>query len=166
LDGYLAEYKAQLAKGALQRAYRGLIEYMAGLRTHFADHHPEYGAPGGLYQGYMDMTYFALFPPSLKARGLKIALVFLHESFAFEVWLSGGNRTLQAKYRKLIADAGWKKYAIAPAEGSADYILRHSLAADPDFSNAKKLTARLEGGVMDFIRDMEAVLPGLPTISR
>lgn len=79
------EYKKQLEKGAIQVAYRGLIQYMMDLRTHFMQKYPEYAVSGSIYYGYMDMTYFSVVPESLKKRNLKAAIVFLHEAFRFEV---------------------------------------------------------------------------------
>ena len=64
----MAEFRAQLKHGAIQKAYHALLQYMAGLRTHFQKKYRDY-ALSGLYQGYMDMTYFAVLPPSLKRRG-------------------------------------------------------------------------------------------------
>ena len=71
----MEELKRQLEKGSIQKAYKALLSYMTGLRTHFVK---KYGnsAVSGLYQGYMDMTYFALFPPSVKRCDLKVAIVF------------------------------------------------------------------------------------------
>src|SRR5512144_929526 len=87
-------FQRELKKGAVQRAYKALLSYMLGLRTHFTKSHADF-IVSGLYQGYMDMTYFALFPPSLKERGLKIAIVFNYDAFRFEAWLAAANRKLQ-----------------------------------------------------------------------
>jgi len=35
-------YKKQLEKGAVKEAYRGLMEYIMGLRTHFKNKYPGY----------------------------------------------------------------------------------------------------------------------------
>ncbi|UCF62511.1 MAG: hypothetical protein JSV37_07365 [Anaerolineaceae bacterium] len=91
------EYKRQLKKGYIQEAYQGLMAYFRDLKSHFKNQYPEYYVSGGIYYGYMDMTYFSLFPESLKRRKLKIALVFIHDVFRFEVWLSGSNRDVQAE---------------------------------------------------------------------
>jgi len=48
------------------------MEYIMGLRTQFSHEFPNF-APGHIYQGYMDMTYFPIFPKLLKSRKLKIA---------------------------------------------------------------------------------------------
>ncbi len=83
LQADLAEFRRQLRDGSTQRAYAALLAYMLGLRTHFKDSHPDTRV-SGLYQGYLDMTYFALFPPHLKPRDLKIAIVFNYAAFRFE----------------------------------------------------------------------------------
>jgi len=57
------------------------------LRTVFAGRHGERSV-SGLYQGYLDMTYFAFFPVKLKKRDLKLAIVFNYQAFRFEVWLA------------------------------------------------------------------------------
>ncbi len=99
-------FRRQLEKGPVKRAYRALLAYMLGLRNHFKNGDPGY-AVSGLYQGYMDMTYFALFPPKLKSRGLKIAIVFNYEAFRFEAWLSGKNQAVQRQYWELFREGRW-----------------------------------------------------------
>ena len=98
------EYKKQLEKGAIKEAYRGLMNYFMSLRSYFKNKYPDYYVSGSLYQGYMDMTYFAFFPESLKHRKLKIAIVFIHDTATFEVWLIGYNKQVQTKYWKLIKE--------------------------------------------------------------
>jgi hypothetical protein len=66
------EFRRLIEKGSIQTAYRALLSYMMALRIHFQKRLGA-SAVSGLYQGYMDMTYFALFPPSLRRRNLKIA---------------------------------------------------------------------------------------------
>ena len=92
------EYKKQIKKGLIQEAYQGLMAYFRDLDSHFKNKYPDYFVSGSIYYGYMDMTYFSIFPESLKRRKLKIAIVFIHDTFRFEVWLSGSNRKVQEKY--------------------------------------------------------------------
>ena len=49
----MSEYKKQLGKGVIQEAYKGLMEYMMGLRTHFAKKYPDHFVSGSIYYGYM-----------------------------------------------------------------------------------------------------------------
>jgi hypothetical protein len=74
----MQEYKNQLEQGAIQKAYKGLMDYLMGLKTHFKNAYPDCFVSGSLYYGYMDMTCFSFIPPSLQSRNLKIAIVFLH----------------------------------------------------------------------------------------
>ena len=78
------EYKKQLQKGVIQKAYKGLMEYIMDLRTHLQHKYPEYFV-SAIYYGYMDMTYFSFTSRTLKERKLKAAVVFIHDAFRFEV---------------------------------------------------------------------------------
>ncbi len=158
LQEVMNEYKKQLEKGSIQKAYRGLMEYMLGLRTHFQKDHPDHSMPGNLYYGYMDMTYFSIFPRTLKERDLKIAIVFLHKEFRFEVWLSGKNRRVMTKTWKLFSDGGWEKCKIVSPGKGVDSILEHIAVPDPDFDDPDRLTAKIEEAADEFIRDIESFL--------
>jgi hypothetical protein len=155
---FVNEYKKQLEQGAVQRAYKGLMEYVMALRTHFKNKYPEYVVSGSIYYGYMDMTYFSFNPKSLKERSLKIAIVFVHEAFRFEVWLAGYNKQVQAKYWKLFKESGWEKYRIVPTTRGADSILEHILVGNPDFSDLDALTRQIEAGTLEFIEEVESFL--------
>jgi len=78
-------------------AYKGILEFLGKLRAEFVKEHPHYDVVS-IYQGYMDMSYFSLSTKSLKDKGLKIAIVYLHEKGNFEVWLSARNRDIAKSY--------------------------------------------------------------------
>ena len=152
------EYRLQLEKGAIQGAYRGLMAYIMGLRTHFMKTYPDYIVSGNIYYGYMDMTYFSVIPISIKERKLKIAIVFLHEAFRFEAWLSGVNRQVQKQYWELVKKSGWNKYQIVPPGKGVDSILKNILISNPDFSDLDTLTIKIERATLKFIQDVESFL--------
>ena len=154
----LQEFHDQLKKGAIQQAYRFLLEYIMRLRNHFQKTLPGYDVPGNIYQGYMDMTYFSIIPPTLKQHRLKIAVVFLYDAFRFEVWLSGYNRQVQAKYWQVFRNHGSGPYRLVDDPLKADSILEHILVEEPDFNDLDELTRRIERGSRDFITDMENFL--------
>ena len=154
----LVEYRKQMEKGAVPRAYRGLMEYIMGLRAHLKSKYPDYFVSGGIYHGFMDMTYFSFIPESYKRRNLKIAIVFLHEAFRFEVWLAGYNKQVQSKYWKLFKEHSWSKYHMVSTTKGEDSILECVLVDDPDFGDADALTKQIEGTTMKFIRDVESFL--------
>ena len=158
---YMKEFKKMLQKGDIQKAYYGLMEYFRALKNHFEKKHPEYPT-SGIYYGYMDMTYFSLFPEELKSRKLKIALVFSYDTYLFEVWLSGSNRKVQEKYWELIKESGWDQYHLSPDPKGLDYVLDHVLVKDPDFSDLDVLTKQIEEGTLDFIKNVEGFITKLP----
>jgi hypothetical protein len=160
------EYRKQIEKGLIQQAYRGLMEYFSDLRTHFQKRYPETEVSGSVYFGYMDMTYFAIIPAQLKQRKLKIAIVFLHEAFRFEVWLSGYNRQVQAKYWRLIRESGWSKYRLVADPLKADAILEHVLVENPDFSDPGALTDQIEKGTRGFIDNISQSLMEFDQVDR
>ena len=155
------EYKKQLEKGAIQKAYQGLMEYIMDLRTHFQTKYPDYFVSGSIYYGYMDMTYFSFIPPSLKERKLKPAIVFVHGTFRFEVWLAASNKKVQSKYWELIKDSGWDVYRLVPTIKGYDSIIEDVLVEEPDFSDLDTLTEQIERGTLDFIKDVERFLSEL-----
>jgi hypothetical protein len=154
---YMHEYRKQLEKGAIQKAYKGLMEYIMDLRTHFKNKYPDY-VVSGIYYGYMDMTYFAFFPESLKTRNLKVAIVFIHDICRFEVWLAGVNKQVQQKYWKLFKESDWNKYHIVSTTKGVDSIIESILVDNPDFSDLDTLTNQIERETLVFIMDVEGFL--------
>ena len=160
LQEAMNEYRKQLEKGQIQAAYKGLMDFMQDLRTHFSRKYPEAFVSGSLYFGYMDMTYFSFIPKSLQQRKLKPAIVFVHEAFRFEIWLAAANKQVQAKYWQLFKDSGWEKYRRVPTTQGADAILEHVLVDQPDFGDLEALTRQIERGTLQFIQDVEDFLSG------
>lgn len=152
------EYRKQLEKGSIKAAYKGLMEYIMNLRTHFTNKYPDHFISGAIYYGYMDMTYFAFSPKSLKDRNLKIAIVFIHDTLQFEVWLTGYNKQVQSRYWKLFKESGWNKYQVVPTTKGADAIITHTLVGNPDFSDLDALTKQIEKTTLKFIKDVEGFL--------
>ncbi|MBN1801406.1 MAG: hypothetical protein JW891_07870 [Candidatus Lokiarchaeota archaeon] len=157
----MVEYRSQLKKGKIQRAYRGLMDYYGSLRSHFQKNHPEHAVPGNTYFGYMDMTYFAVNPLLLKARKLRIAIVFLHEEFRFEAWLGAYNKTIQKEYWDLVRQKSWDKYRVPSSLEGVDSIVECNLVENPDFRDLEALTTQIETGTMRFVKDVEDFLSKL-----
>lgn len=89
---------------------------------------------------------------------MKIAIVFIHNTCRFEVWLGGYNKQVQKKYWKLLKDKNWDKYRIVSPEKGVDSIIEHNLVDNPDFSNLDNLTNKIEEGTLKFIKDIENFL--------
>ncbi len=158
LQESMLDFRNHLQKGSIQVAYKGLLDYIQSLRHHFAKTHPEFSVSGMPYFGYMDMTYFSVVPENLKKRGLKIAIVFVYETFRFEVWLAAVNKKIQTDFWHQIKGSGWNKYQIVPSTQGYDSIVEMNLVETPDFDDLPGLTRQIEAGTLQFIADVEAFL--------
>ncbi len=154
----VSEYRKQIEKGAITKAYKGLMEYVLGLRTYLKTRHPDYFVSGSIYFGYMDMTYFSFYPKSIGGQKLKIAIVLIHQSMRFEAWLAGCNKQVQSKYWKMFKESAWNKYRLVPTTKGVDSILEHVLVDNPDFRDPDKLTRQIERQTMQFVTDVEKFL--------
>ena len=155
---YIIEYRKQMEKGVISKAYKWLMEYILNLMTYLKNKYPDYFVSGSIYFGYMDMTYFSFYPKSLGDKKLKIAIVFIHESMRFEAWLAGYNKQVQSKYWKMIKESNWNKYHIVSTTKGADSILEHILVDNPDFRDLDELTKQIEKETMKFIKDVDSFL--------
>ncbi len=158
LAEYMAEYQKQVSRGAIQAAYQGLMAYLSSLRTYFSKKYPQHTVSGSLYYGLMDMSYFSITPLSIQKRGLKIALIYVHDPGKFEAWLVGKNKQQQKIFWDWFRRQNWTRYRIVPSLKGVDAILEHDLVNNPDFSNLDGLTHLIEKGVLAFIADIEQYL--------
>ncbi|NLP09334.1 hypothetical protein GX408_02945 [bacterium] len=158
LQSLIQDYKKQMERGAVPKAYRGLMEYLMALRANLQKKHPDYSLSASLYQGYMDMTYFAFTPKSLQQKKLKIAIVFVHESCRFEAWLAAYNKPVQATYWKWFKESGWNPASLVPTIKGVDSILETILVDEPDFSDLNGLNKKIEQAALKWIKEVEAFL--------
>lgn len=157
INEYIMEYTAQLRKGQIQKAYKGIMTFMAELRAYLESEYPDHTA-GSLYFGYMDMTYFAFTPTDLKNKRLKIAVVYLHEKNVFEVWLAGTNRNIQAEYIALMSCENIGEYKLSQAIPGVDSIMESTLVQEPDFDHPEELMKKIEKKTMAFVKDIISIL--------
>ncbi len=146
--------------GRIQNAYVALVKYMSRLRARYAGERGD-RTVSGLYQGYFDMTYFALFPDWFRERDLKVAVVFDYASFSFQAWLAARNRRVQRSYWEQLRDAGYTEHTLVEPGAGIDAIVISVLADDFSLADESALTRRIEAGVESFEDDMLAVLSEL-----
>lgn len=157
LNQHIQEYRKQLRKGRIQKAYRGIMSFMLNLRSDFENKYPEH-AIGSIYYGYMDMTYFAFTPAELRNKGLKIAIVYLHEKGAFEIWLAANNRKIQADYINIFNNKKVGEYTISVVSPGVDSIVEAALVTRPDFDAPEELKMQIEMGTMSFTKGIISLL--------
>lgn len=160
LQDSMQAYKKQLEDGPIREAYQGLMKYLMNLRTYFKNTYPDFYI-SSLYQGYMDMSFFSIYSSSLKTQKLKVAILFIHEPFRFEVWLVGSNKQVQSRYWKKIKESDWYQYPLVPSTKGVDAIIKHVLVENPDFNDFGSLTKQIENETMRFIQDVEGFLSKL-----
>jgi hypothetical protein len=158
IQATINEYRKQMAKGDIPKTYQGLMQYIMDLRTHFKNNYPDAFISGSIYYGFMDMTYFSFIPATLKQRKLKIAVVFIHDTCRFEVWLAGFNKQVQSKYWKLFKESDWNLYHLVATTKGVDSIIETVVAGHPDFSDLTTLTSQIESATLKFTTDIENFL--------
>ncbi len=153
----IREYHALLKAGSIQKAYRGIMGFMANLKVYLEKKYPTY-LTSALYLGYMDMTYFAFTPESLKNKKLKIAVVFLHEECRFDVWLGATNRRIQSDFIDKLRNQDLGAYQLSAVGPGVDSIIESILVDEPDFDRLDELKTRIEDKLLPFIEDVAALL--------
>jgi hypothetical protein len=157
LNDQIQEYRLQLGKGHIQKAYKGIMAFMSSLKSDLEKSYPDYFT-SALYFGYMDMTYFAFTPPILKDKKLKIAIVYLHEEGRFEAWLGGNNRKIQGETIARFEHQDLGKYKLSQVQPGVDSIIESILVEQPNFDKLKFLKEQIEEKTITFIQDMVAIL--------
>ena len=156
LNNYISQYRDQLSKGYLQKAYKAIMTFMSGLSSYLEKKYPSHTV-STLYFGYMDMTYFAFTPPVIKNKKLKIAIVYLHEQGRFEVWLGAINRKIQAEFIELLSSRDTGTYKLSSIKPGVDSIIAKVIVASPDFDNPEELKIQIEKEVTGFINDITSM---------
>lgn len=151
-------YRQAMKEGAIPAAYAGLQRYLQGFRLRLAKKYPDYQVMSNFYQGHMDMTFFSFAPQPLKHQQLKVLVLFDHSSCGFEIWLAGRNKDVQREFLGLIERSGWRRYPKAESSAGVDYIIKHVLDPNPDFSDLNALDKTLEKGIGQFVTEVEKFL--------
>jgi len=157
LNVHILEYVLQLKEGHIQKAYKGIMTIMSGLKSHLEKNYPDYFT-SALYFGYMDMTYFAFTPALLKQKKLKIAIVYLHKQARFEVWLGGSNRKIQAEFIERLSHKNLGGFQLSQVHPGVDSIIESVIVDQPDFDDIEELKKQVERKTMGFINDITSIL--------
>lgn len=150
LNELIKEYTDHLQQGEMQIAYKGILEFLGKLRAEFIKMHPHYDV-SGIYQGYMDMSYFSLNTKSFKDKGLKIAIVYLHEKGDFEVWLSARNRAIAKNFRSILNSNIPDDITVFHDMNNPDAIIECILTSKPNFEDQSTLIHTINQGVEKFL---------------
>ena len=150
LNELIGGYTHHLQQGEIQIAYKGILDFLGKLRAELIKKHPHYNVYN-IYQGYMDMSYFSLSTKALKEKGLKIAVVYLHEKGVFEVWLSARNRGIAKRYVSILNSTVSDNVNVFHDNDNQDAIIEYILTPTPDFENQSVLIDTINQGVEKFV---------------
>lgn len=140
LNKYVAKYKAELAKGDIQKAYEGLLKYVLKLKAYFEKRTGDRFSVGNSAPGYMDFTYFPFFDTFLREHKLRFGIVLNHKELQFELWLMGQNADVQTCYWDILKSTKWNKHRPTRPQYS---VLEVVLADNPDFGNTEELNQKI-----------------------
>lgn len=154
----LAHYRREIRKGYIQVDYNRLIEYIKGLRIHFAKEHPIDFKVGAIYQGSMNFTYFPFTTVALKKQKLKFVIIFNHEVMRFEICLSGQNKTIRKKYWDIFKNSDWSTYHVPESINNSLSIVDHILIKNPNFEDVNTLTKQIETESIQFVTAIRDIL--------
>jgi len=149
LNCLIRAYTEALQQEDIQTAYKGILDFMGKLRADYKNKYPEYEI-GSVYQGYMDMSYFSVSTKPLKEKGLKLAIVYLHEKGVFEVWLSARNRAISKDYDFITNRVILEGLPVFHDESNRDAIIGCTLTSNPDFEDSASLINMIEQGTEKF----------------
>ncbi len=150
LNELIEAYTHHLQQGEIQIAYKGILEFLGKLRAEFIKNYPHYDV-SSIYQGYMDMSHFSLSTKSLKDKGLKVAIVYLHEKGHFEVWLSARNREIAKSYASILDRNIPSDVNVFHDINNPDAIIECILTPTPDFEDQSSLIDTIDKGVKKFV---------------
>jgi len=151
LNQLINNYTQVLCQGEIRIAYREIMEFIGKLRADFIKKYSNYNV-SGIYQGYMDMSFFSMTSDFLKEKGLKIVIVYLHEKGCFEAWISARNREIAKNYVSERLPNTLDEITLFHDPDNQDAIIESTLVSVPDFENQELLTEMIEQGVEAFIK--------------
>ncbi|MGL5540888.1 MAG: DUF7000 family protein [Erysipelotrichaceae bacterium] len=158
----LIAYATLLEEGTLQRTLKGLYAFMEELQRSLHAQQPTYHC-SPLYKGMFDMSYFAFTPPALKAQGLKVAVVYVHATGCFELWLAANNRTLQKQVHARLSGQSFGCFEKSILGTGVDAILHCNLATVSSCDKMEGLRLPLEQAILSGSATLVALLDVLET---
>jgi hypothetical protein len=154
---YIHEYERLMRTTGMQKGYQELIKTFRALRTHLASGMPGYKFTGSIVENNMDYSYFQFTDDGLRSQGLKFVVVFVHKEFAYEIWLSGMNRKVQADYHRALSKAK-HLFALSPDPQRCDYILKDKLIDGIDYVHCEESFEVIRGNAAAFVRKVRKLV--------
>lgn len=147
---YLETYKNLLATTELQLGYQEFIKLFRFLRIELEKELLDFSFSGKIAENNMDFAYFQLTDAELKAKGIKIQIIFVHKSFRFEVWASGHNRKIQTAYYNQLKDKTLK-YELNDNPQRVEYIIKHALDKNIELHSGDTVISKIKPAILEMV---------------
>ena len=152
----LLTYKRLLQTTELEKSYQEFVRLFRYLRIELEKQLTDCKFQGAVVENAMDYSYFQFTNGSLKKKGLKLAVAFVHRDFRFEVWLSGFNRKYQSRYFELLKNKQ-QPFSLTDDPKRTDYILRILLDTNMDLSDGERVLAEVSAAALELLGYAERV---------
>lgn len=149
-SNYLETYKNLLETTELQLGYQEFIKLFRFLRVELEKELSDYSFSGNITENNMDFAYFQLTNPELKAKGIKIQLVFVHKMFRFEVWASGYNRKIQSFYYDKLKNQSLK-YLLNDNPQRVDYIIKQEIDNNIELESGEHVISKIKPVILEMV---------------
>lgn len=148
---FFIEYKELMKTTNIRECYRRVISLIKHTRSRLETDMNTYSFMNRVVENQMDFSYFQLTNNPLKESGIKIQVVFIHESCTFEIWGSGYNRSVQKRLYNNISTLPISFYLCDNPEKN-DYVLRKVLNADFTTDDDETIIAEIKNGIEELYR--------------
>ncbi|PIE75338.1 MAG: hypothetical protein CSA18_00550 [Deltaproteobacteria bacterium] len=157
LNECLKDFEEELKKGKIQKAYKGIFDFLIKIKNSLLETNPDYYSPGRIYHGYLDISYFPVATDLLNKHQLRTAVVFDYELFQLEVWFSGRNRFILKNYWELFKKKEWEKYPLLEGVDKSYSIMKHILRTKIDLERQEEIL-QIRFMIQSLIKDVEELL--------
>jgi len=104
------------------------------------------------------MSYFSVSTTTLKDKGLKFAIVYLHAKRSFEKWLSARNRDIAKRYESILKSNISDNITVFHDDNNQDAIIEYTLTSTHDFEEQASLIKNIEQGIEKFVIAINSLL--------
>ncbi len=138
----LKMYKNLIQTTQIQECYQYIMKLIHDIYTILKNDLNTFQFCNKVIENNMNFSYFQLTNPQLKKQGLKIQIIFIHQSCQFEVWLSGYNRQIQQQYyQKLNSKC---PFQLCENPQKNDYIMKRPLMKDITVDNIQDIIEEIK----------------------
>lgn len=142
-ENLLRDYQHLLQTTNLQKCSREFHSLFRSVRNELEKAMPDYQFQKDITEKCLEYSYFQFTNPVLKDKGLKIVVLFVHQSFQFEVLLSGYNREVQSRVYETIKGKDLE-FELCSNPSKEDFILRSPLPPTLIFEDLDVLVSKLK----------------------